>query len=378
MSGAPSVSILTTASLAPDDVEAWTGLADRAAEPNPFLRPEFVVSSAVATGEDMTLIRVRDGERWLALLPVGRTRRWRRTQLPVLPPWLPEYAYLGTPLVDGGALEPAVDALLDLLAGERRTTALVLHPFDPGGPLGHTLAARLQSRRIEPLVYAEFDRAALRRRPECTYLVESLSGDSRKKLRSRKRALGRELGGEPAVVDRSDDPAAWEAFLAMELGGWKGERGTALASDPRDAAFFRRMCAGMAARGHLQVVALEAGGRTASMQCNLVDGPALYGFKVAYDAELARFSPGALLEAEAIHRLHHEMPAVEFADSCADPANELINRIWPDRRRLQTLMVPTGSRRGRLMKPAVGVEVAVRRVIRRGRQGAAGPRAPGA
>lgn len=107
------------------------------------------------------------------------------------------------------------------------------------------------------------------------------------------------------------------------------------------------------------------------MQCNLIDGPFLYAFKVAYDAAFARFSPGALLEVEAIEHFHRALQDVELLDSCADPDNELINRIWPDRRRLQTLVIPTGAQRARLIRPTMGVEVAVRRVIR-ARRGAPG------
>ncbi len=367
----PSAAILSSRDLREDDVRAWRALADRALEPNPYLRPEFVLSSAEASGDDAALVTVRDEERWLGLLPVGLAKRWRRTPLPCLAPWLPEYAYSGTPLIDRDAREPALSALLDLLAAERRAAALVLHPFDPTGPIGAGLLLHMGERAIAPFVYADFERAAIRRRPESTYLAESVSAAGRKKLRSRKRALGRELGAETVLVDRSHEPAAWDAFLELEHAGWKGEHGSSLASDERDAAFFRGMCAGMAAAGHLQILGLEAAGRTVAMQCNLIDGPSVYAFKVAYDAAFARFSPGVLLEVEAIEHFHRALQDVELLDSCADPDNELINRIWPDRRRLQTLVIPTGAQRARLIRPTMGVEVAVRRVIR-ARRGAPG------
>ncbi|CAA9483776.1 MAG: FIG01007789: hypothetical protein [uncultured Solirubrobacterales bacterium] len=356
--------ILSSDDIGDAEVRAWSALADRALEPNPFVRPEFVLSNAKASGEAAALLVVREGSHWLALLPVGVGKRWRRTPLPCLIPWLPELAYSATPLIDRDAPGPAIAGLLDLLAAERWSAALVLHPFDPTGPVGAALTTNLGLRSIAPYVYADFERAAIRRRPENTYLSESLSSAGRKKLRSRKRALGRELGGDLVVVDRSTEPAAWDAFLAMEHAGWKGEQGTALASDSRDAAFFRIMCGGMAAGGRLQLLALEGAGRTVAMQCNLVDGSSLYAFKVAYDEAFARFSPGALLEVEAIELFHDGLGQVELLDSCADPDNALVNRIWPDRRRLQTLVIPTGAPGARLIRPAMGVEVAVRRVIR--------------
>jgi hypothetical protein len=99
------------------------------------------------------------------------------------------------------------------------------------------------------------------------------------------------------------------------------------------------------------------------MQCNLVDGGVVFGFKVAYDEALARFSPGALLEVDAF-RVFHESPSLKSADSCASPDSELVNRIWPDRRRLQTLIVPTQARRAALIGPNIAAEAAGRKVVR--------------
>jgi len=277
---------------------------------------------------------------------------------------MPEYAYLGTPLADRDAVRPAMDAFAAFLAGTRRDAALVLDGVDPTGSVGAALVAALAARGIVPTEYADFERAALRRRPEPTYLEEALSASGRKKLRWSRRAIERELGAAPEVRDRAADPAAWETFLALERASWKGEQGTALASAPGDAVFFREMCARTAEAGRLQLLSLECGGRVAAMQCNLVDGPERYVFKVAYDTELGRFSPGVMLWADATEIFHAD-PAAQLADSCAAPGNAPIERVWPDRRRLQTLIVPTGAPHRGLIRPAVLAEAAARGLRRR-------------
>lgn len=346
------------------ELAAWADLADRAAEPNPFLRPEFVVAGVEERGDRIELLTVRDGARWVACLPVRRAARWRHLPLPCLAPWLPEYAYLATPLVDRDALEPAVHALLGAAISDRRAAALVLDPVDPSGPVGAALWAAAGAHGTAPVVYASFERALLRRRPENTYLAEAVSARGRKKLRSGVRKLADELGGEAVGVDRSNEPDARMAFLVLERSGWKGEQGTALASTPGDAAFFERMGAGMATAGRLQILALEGGGRTAAMQCNLVDGDAVYAFKVAHEPSLAHVSPGVALELRAIDFFHEGMTA-GFVDSCAAPDAALVNRLWPDRRPLRTLLVPTRARRARLVRPAARAEAAARRLRRR-------------
>ena len=344
---------------------AWRRLADRAAEPNPYYRPEFVRPAAKA-GDDPLLLVVCDGDAWIACLPVVRASRWRRLPLPVLAPWMPDHAFIATPLLDRECVDEAAAALLALAATTAHSSALILDPIDPDGSAGTALHAALRSAGTEPVVFAEWERAALRRRPEPTYLQETLSGKRRKELRRQRRALGTELGGDPGAADRTDDAAAWDRFLELENSGWKGAKGTALAATSDGAAFFRAMCESTAPSGRLQILSLEAGGKTAAMQCNLIDGRQMFCFKVAYDDALARFGPGALLEADAIEIFHDSLPA-DFVDSCAPADSALVNRMWPDRRRMQTLIVPSRSRRAALIGPSLAAERIGRRVVRSAR-----------
>jgi CelD/BcsL family acetyltransferase involved in cellulose biosynthesis len=353
------------AALTVAEIAAWSDLADRAAEPNPFLRPEFVLAALERRrGGDVELLVVREGDRWLACTAFRRAERWRWLPLPFLAPWLPEYTYLATPLVDRDAVAPASEALVRALARERRAAALVLDPVDATGPVAAGLIAAAAARGLAPVVSARFERAALRRRPANTYLEEAVSSRGRRKLRSRARKLRQALGPGAGVADRSADPTAPVEFLALERSGWKGEAGTALDSTPGDATFFARMCADMAAAGRLQILALEGGGRTAAMQCNLVDGDVMFAFKVAYEPALAHLSPGVALEIAAVEIFHERMTAV-LADSCAAPDSALINRLWPDRRALMTLLLPTGARTARLVGPALRAEAAARRAYHR-------------
>lgn len=353
-------------------VGAWSELADRALEPNPFARPEFVLPAVRERRSDVLLAVVEDQGRWLACLPVRLVAACARLRLPCFAPWWPAYSYLATPLVDREHARVAADALIAVFRSQQLAAGLVLDPIDPAGPVARTLLASLNGQGVAPVVHTEFERAALRRRPERTYLDEAVSAAGRKKLRKSARGLARELDGELTVVDRSTDPGAYDAFLAMEHGGWKAAGGTALLSRPGDARFFRAMCDRMAAAGLLQILSLEAAGRTVAMQCNLRDGASLSAFKVAFDRSFARFSPGALLEVEAIDAFHDDL-RLDFVDSCAAPDSPLVNRLWPDRRRMQTLLVPASQRLGVLVRPAARADAAARRAkrtLRRARAGA--------
>lgn len=332
--------LLPLADVAPGDVDAWRDLAGRAAEPNPFFEAEFVMPAAHRLGADgVTLAVAADGDEWLACMPVERRSRWRRFPGRWLVTWRHVYCFLGTPLVDAARQEAALDLLMDGLSGDRRATWATLEWLADDGPLWLALDRVLAERRARGVGLEEFERAVLRRRPEATYLEDTLKPSRLKELRRLGRRLEDELGEPVELEDRADDPAAYEEFMRLEASGWKGREGTALVSNDAHATLFRELCASFAERGRLQLLRLGTGERTAAMQCNLRAGDTLFAFKVAYDEELARYSPGVQLEARAIGAFH-EWSDVHLVDSCADPDNELINRMWPDRRSIATIIVP--------------------------------------
>jgi hypothetical protein len=94
------------------------------------------------------------------------------------------------------------------------------------------------------------------------------------------------------------------------------------------------------------MLALHVNGRPVANKCNFVAGTGSYAFKIAFDEDYARFSPGTLLELENI-RLLHARPEIEWMDSCADPDRTImVNRLWKDRRTIPYLLVGTGQGRG--------------------------------
>jgi CelD/BcsL family acetyltransferase involved in cellulose biosynthesis len=338
---------------------AWRDLADRAAEPNPFFRPEFLLANVIERDLAVELLVVTDGPRWIACLPVRAQPRTPRFPLSSLTALTDEYSFSGTPLLDRDALDAAADGLVRLVRAERRAAVLLIGVFESTGPVGRALTAAAARNGTRLTRLASFQRAGWRRSAEAHFPGPAFNRSDRRELARRTRLLAAEVGGEPLVVDRSQDPAAWDQFLAMENAGWKADRGTALGSTTRDAAFFRRMCAGMSAAGRLELVTLEVAGRTVAMECHLIDGPAFWSFKIAHDPAYRKFSPGTLLKYRVIDGLQ-ERP-FDLADSCAVPDNAHMNRLWPDRRTMETVMLPTRSRAARLVRPVLVFRAVARR-----------------
>lgn len=330
------------ADLTEADLARWRELAARAVEPNPYFEPEFVLPSAsrLDSRGGALIVVASEGGDWLACMPVSATPRWKRLPIAALSAWRHLYCFLGTPLVAPEAPEEALATLVaHALASGPNARMLVLDWLRDDGPLAPALRSVVESRPQRALQYEAFERAALARTPDGAYVEQTLRPHHRRELRRLGRRLAEEMGAPLEVHDVSDDPAMIECFLDLEASGWKGRRGTAFAAQPGHGDLFREVCDGFRAAGRLQLLALTAGGRPAALKCNLLAADEVFCFKIAFDEAFARFSPGVQLE-ERMVAVFHDRMSQGLMDSCAAPENEMINRLWPDRRPLVSYAIP--------------------------------------
>lgn len=330
----------------PEMVARWDALVARAAEPNPFFEPWFLLPALKALdrpGRVRLLCLEQDGE-WLGLLPLVAEPRYYRWPVPQWRSWVHANAFLGAPLIAAGAEERFWEALLGHL-DERPGSGLFLHltalPLD--GPAAAALhhVADLQGRRVA-VVHRE-ERAMMRSGLDAEeYLAAALSGKKRKELRRQHARLAEQ--GELAVIrqDDSNDIDAWIVqFLSLEGAGWKGAAGSALASAPGTTALFTEALRGAAARGRLQRLALTLDGRPIAMLATFLSAPGAFSFKTAFDERFSRFSPGVLLQRENLALLAD--PRIEWCDSCAAADHPMIDHMWRERRSIGRLSVAIGG-----------------------------------
>jgi CelD/BcsL family acetyltransferase involved in cellulose biosynthesis len=325
-------------SLSTADRDAWARLAANAVDPNPLYEPEFVSAAVTSAGAQtpVLLVAERDGE-WVGCLPV-------RAVGPLgLANWRHPFSPVGTPLVDRAAIEEFAAALVGSLGGLNRHRFLLLREASEGQATGAIEAAMSGSRRLAPILRKDVERAALRR-GDCDPMAQ-IKPKRRKEVEKKRRRLAEDLGCELEVVDRSSDPAAVDDFLRLEAAGWKGDAGTAMQTAGQGDAF-RELCSRYAAAGRLQLLSLEAERRPLAMLCNLAAGNELFNLKVTFDEELRRYAPGIQLEIETM-RIFAESRKEEVFDSCADPDNDLLNRLWPNRVRATTMLIGPGGPGGK-------------------------------
>jgi len=338
------------------DIERWRALARRAVEPNPFFEPELALAAAEHLGgSETSLLVVEDSDRWHACLPV-RSAQFRRF-LPVRRSRSHPYCFLGTPLLDGETTYPAARALLELALSLPSREPLLLEDLAGDGPAAAAIRQAAEDLGLVALRESRHERALLRRRADGGYL-DGMQSHRRRELNRLGRRLAAELGGSVSITDEAEDERACDAFLALEASGWKGRGATALGSDPGHAAFFVRLCKAFRDEGRLELLCLRVGERRVAMKCNLYAGEGGFCFKIAYDEELARFSPGVQLERENV-RIFAEQRSELWQDSCADPENTMINRLWPDRRPVCTIMLARGGPRATALRHAIAFAQAV-------------------
>lgn len=345
--GSSTIRLLSLAEITdPAFLAAWERLVGRAAEPNPFFEPWFLVPSLEQWGANNRVTVkawLHDG-RLAGLMPIVRSAKYYGHILTHATGWLHANAFCGVPLVVAGLEEDfwrAILAHFDRMA--RRALFLHLPLLPAGGPLDAALERVLAASPRAHYRVAEQQRAFLTGDMGAqAYLEEAMSAKKRKELRRQHNRLAEEGALAFERLEGDEGLAEWTAeFLALEAAGWKGEAGSALASAPDTTALFTQALAGAAAAGRLERLALRLDGRAIAMLANFITPPGAYSFKTAFDEDFARFSPGMLLQLENLALL--ERADVAWADSCAVEGHPMIERLWRDKRPMVSRNIAIGG-----------------------------------
>ena len=108
----------------------------------------------------------------------------------------------------------------------------------------------------------------------------------------------------------------------------------------------------------MHLLSLEADGQRVAMACNLCAGDGIFCVKIAFDERWRRYSPGAQLVLD--HVSWFDGQDETWMDSCVQPDNELVNRLWPDSRGIATVAIPADSAGGRMARAAITGAVRLR------------------
>jgi len=322
---------------------AWDRLSAQAADQNPFFsRPliEAHASSAIA-GPGLRFIVVHRGEDLRALVPVavrGSRIGLRRSHAV----WTSRFLVVNaTPLAAAEEIDAALEALLDRAAAVQGASLWRWPHLALDGRTGRALQEALRRRGWPSEILASVERPVLDpRRDYDVFARAHLAPGRRKRLKRQRHRLAQQgVLAHKTFSEGEGLAAAVESFLALERDGWKGARGTALASRPDTAALARAAFRPEGGPVSVRADVLSLSGAPLAISLALVCGGTAYLLKTAYDERFRSFAPGLILEDEIIRAVH----ATRFAkrlDSASD-AGGVLESFYPDRERMGELVFST-------------------------------------
>jgi CelD/BcsL family acetyltransferase involved in cellulose biosynthesis len=319
---------------APDPtlVPHWDALARRTAA-NVFMHPAALCAAAAAGFAVVHVLLAWEGETLVGLWALRERRFGFLPAFLATPPY--EYAFVASPVIDPQHADAVMPAFFDAIARARHLPNVIeLKLLDGDADSFRPMMSAIGGRPL--LKVSEHTRPFLNGPDE-----RKRSGSTGKKLRQDWNRLSA-LGTVEVANERTPDsvPDAFEVFLKLEAESWKGESGTALLSNDHDAAFARRWIAALAAHGGASVALLRVNEKPIAAQVLLYSGTMAYTWKTAFDAEFAKFSPGALLIDKVSDALFAS--GTETIESCS-PAGSFMEHLWSGRRATVDMLVDVGA-----------------------------------
>ncbi len=314
---------------------AWRELGGALVEESPFYAP-WTLAPALAAYADKSvrIVCVWRGDVLIGLLPVSKARGFARLPVPHWRSWTHPHCFFAAPLVRVGEEDAFFRALFSTLCEGPHARGFVrLGRLDRDGPLFRAALAAAQKTGRIAYDSGETERAMLcagaSAEATLAVFVRKKKRKELKRLRNRLDELGRV---EVREFSPTDEMTQWaDLFLALEHRGWKGENGTSLKASDADANWFRQTLQGASDAGKLHFIRIDINGRPIAMLASLLSKGAGYSVKICHDPDYARYSPGVMVEIEAMRSVL-EREDFRFMDSCAAPDHSMINGLWRSRR----------------------------------------------
>ncbi len=269
-------------------IEAWHWLEGEAQLPTQTLAFYTALAATLLAGSEIELVKASDELGIRGILPLCRDRglfaRWR--------------------MVGAREVFEPIDALcLD----DRGRQAIAHQIAAQGRPV--TFDRVPQGSAFIPVMQAAMQGKGLVRRRAaqgCPFIAlderwqepeAQYNAGRRSDFRRAMRRAGEQ--GEVSFSVLSPRPDQFDALfdeaIAVELRSWKKEAGTAIAADRAKEMFFRDFLRSAACEGNLRLAFMRIDGQAVAMQIALEWHGRFWLFKIGFDEDYARCSPGTLL-----------------------------------------------------------------------------------
>ncbi|NHK27547.1 GNAT family N-acetyltransferase [Parvularcula flava] len=320
---------------------ALKALAADACEPNPFLSPVMLDAACRHLDEtqSMKFCLVLSGNRLIGFMPIETQTGYARLPVTYLRTGLYRHCFLGTPLVRNGHEKEFFETIINAAnAAGLKGAFLQFRQMIEGGPLETALR---EVASPHAYIAARWQRACLHSDlPYEGYILQNIRGKKRKEWRRLTNRLSEEGEVQFRTLQHSAELDDWcEHFLRLEHDGWRGHGGSSLAADETGPAFLKEIVRSAHEAGQLHFLRLDVDDKCIGMLINFTAGGQGWSFKIAHDAEYARYSPGVMLELELTRQALDEKTMTRV-DSCAQEDHPMIDKLWAERQAMCHVNVP--------------------------------------
>jgi CelD/BcsL family acetyltransferase involved in cellulose biosynthesis len=285
----------------------WTALCEEGASNEPFFRPEWFAAFVKNFEKEILLLTVRRGEKLRAVLPLviknGNLHGVpvRKLQA-VFNPNSQRFDLIHGR--DETEREEIVKAVWEEIKKQSKWKVLEMRLAKKDSWLNDLLA--LAGSENYPTGIWKMDAAPFVRLPQSDdkeKLIEEyfkgLSKNRRQLLKKKLRCL-EELGKVEFAVTRGYSAELMAKYFELEALGWKGRAGTATSTNTKAVKLHDDYARAAAEKNALFIHELKLNDRTIAMYISIMYDRQTIGWKMSYDEEYARFSPGNLLFREVL------------------------------------------------------------------------------
>ena len=286
----------------------WTDLCKEGANNEPFFRPEWFAAFVKNFEKEILLITVRRGGKLRAVLPlVGKTDKLHgvptRKLQAIFNLQTPRFDLIhGLDEAERAGITNAVWTEIKKLS---KWDVLELRMVKKGSWLDDllVLAAAEKHRtgvwKMDGAPFVLLPEADDKEKLIADYF-KGLSKNRRQLLKKKRRYLD-ELGTVTFVHTRGYSAELMQTYFDLEAHGWKERAGTAVTSDGRTARLHDDFARAVAAENALIFHELKLDERTIAMYISILYDRQTVGWKMSFDENYAKFSPGNLLFIEVLN-----------------------------------------------------------------------------
>lgn len=317
-------------------IKQWDQLIENAIDPIVYLDANFVLSAEPHLGPSKVYIRavfcVEQQQKKLVGLALF-TFCWgnKRLPFPHLLAYKTKHSFLTGLLIDKDEASNIVKILFKNIAKEFWYCAgMRFVDFPVQDSLAKTIKKQSDIRWFEFWGYER----AIYKIPDKNETDQWSNSISKKRLKNyRKSYKDLETLGDISweyLSSKKIDQSVIDNYLYLEDTGWKGEHRSSLLAKKNEEAFFNALIKSFQKNEKVFFTELRVGDKLVAATCNLQQNNKAFAFKIGWDNEYKKYSPGIINEIEFLKYANQSNCDFKIIESGATE-DSFINSYWKDR-----------------------------------------------